>query len=86
MVIFSAVALVHDQHSVRVDDGRKTMSNDHGGAAFETLFQLLLNEIVGFQIHISSCLIQNKNLGFSDDSSGQTQKLFLAQREHGVVF
>ena len=61
------------------------MSNHHSGAIFESGLQLLLDEVVSLQIDVGGGLVEDKDLGLSDDCSSKAQKLFLTHGEDVVA-
>lgn len=62
-----------------VHDGVKSMGDGQHGAVLKLDTNCWLDQGVCFQIHSCRCLIQDKNLGFAEESTSQTYQLTLSQ-------
>ena len=62
-------------------DGRETVGNDNHSSAHLNIVQCLLNLILGVLIECGGRLIEEEDLGLSDDGSGNRDPLLLAARE-----
>lgn len=85
MVELSALARVHYQDPVSVDDRGQSVRNDHNGATLEDTLQLILNEVVRFQIDVGRGLVEHEYLRLPDDSPSEAEQLLLTHREDIVI-
>ena len=85
VVEFGTVTGVHDQDSVGIDDCSQSVSDDEHSAALERVLELILNEVIRLKINVGCSLIKNQDLGLSDDSSSQANKLLLSHGEEIIA-
>src|SRR5579863_4733858 len=57
------LTFVHDDDLVGALDGRKSMSDDHRGAAFDHVAQSIADAKFGLSIHTGSGFIENQDFG-----------------------
>ena len=63
---------------VIVHDGVDPMCDGEDGTVSKFCADGLLNEVIGLEVHGSSGLVQDQDLGLAEQSSGQAHQLTLA--------
>ncbi len=70
---------------VIIQDGVESVRDGQHGALFELGADRVLDEIVRLQVDRRRRLVQNQNLGFAQQSSGQAQQLPLTDAGNETV-
>lgn len=70
--------LAHDHDVIGLPDRCQLMSNDDGGPALRSSIQRLLHDAFSMRIERTSRLVQQQNLRFRGDGSGDGDALLLA--------
>lgn len=81
MVELLQITVRHNEYSVSINDRVETMSDDHDGAILETRPQLLLDQVVSFHVDVGGGLVEDEDLGLSQNSACEADELLLADRE-----
>ena len=75
------LALLEVADPVGVDDGGKSMGDHEAGASFHQALQSFLNAGLGFRVESGGGVIQDEDPGVGQDSAGDSDTLFLTDRE-----
>lgn len=80
-VVFDDSASVQDDDEVVVDDGVYSVSYGENGAVRKVLPDDVLDDVVGRDVHGGCGFVEEDDLAFSEEGSGETNQLFLSQRD-----
>ena len=78
---FDDLAVLQDDDAVGAADGGQSVGDDQTGAAFQQLYQRLLDEHLGVGVDAGRRFVEDKDLCIRDQCACKTDQLALAERE-----
>jgi len=71
-------ALFDDNNTSALLNGSESVCDDNGGAALHDIVECLLHHPLCFLVESTGCLVENQDVGFPNDSSGNGNSLLLS--------